>query len=176
MECQGDGRCFIQCCCDCKSNCNCECNSNTNCTKEFDETGVKFGCDGRCCNCKHIDNCEWVNGIHKYCNNWCLVPANCQHNCKFEKCVNYIICNGKAARWYLDCNNGCCGAGCDMQYGPLTFLEEIKECCICFENKKMIKLLCNHKFCLDCIIKHCDKSYLNKCPLCRNVLYNHIKK
>ena len=172
-DCQGDGSCLIQCSCACFDDCECECNDN--CIKEFDSTGIEIGCDGKCCNCKHIDNCEWIDGIHKDCNDYCIVPTNCQYNCKLQKCINYIICNTKVPSWVLDCHNGCCGANCDIQYGPLTFLEEEAECCICFEEKKMIKLLCNHKFCLDCIRQHCNISRTNRCPLCRNILYCHIK-
>lgn len=173
--CRGDGSCLIQCCCHCYD---CECECNDDCTKEFDDNGEIWGCDGKCCNCKHNDDCEWVNGIHKDCKflDICLVPTNCQYKCKPQKCINYIICNKKSPQWVLDCHNGCCGANCDIQYGPLTFLEEEDECCICFEDKKMIKLLCNHKFCLDCIIKHCDNSGMSKCPLCRNILYNRVQK
>jgi len=54
----------------------------------------------------------------------------------------------------------------------LTFLEEIKECCICFEDKKMKKLICNHEFCFDCIKKEfTNKKSQNKCPLCRKIVY-----
>jgi len=139
MNCQGDGACLIQCYCDCFNECECECNSNSNCTKEFDNNGVELGCDGRCCNCKHIDNCEWANGIHKDCGNWCLVPSNCQYNCKLYECPNYEICKNKETKWYLNCHNGCC-LDCDIINYPrnkkLIFLEEISECCICFEEKK----------------------------------------
>mgnify|MGYP000255193207 FL=1 len=98
----------------------------------------------------------------------------CAYNCELRPCNNFIICQKKYPQWYLNCHNGC-DTHCDMQYGPLKFLDEETECCICFEHKKMIQLLCNHKFCLDCIKKHVDGSYQNKCPLCRNVLYMHNK-
>ena len=173
MECCGDGSCFIQCRCDCFADCECECNSNTDCTKEFDNNGEEVGCDGTCCNCTHIDNCEWINGIHKDCTfDWCLAPTNCQYNCEFQECNNYPICKKKAAQWYLNCHQGCCGPNCCIQYGPLTFSEEDVECCICFENKKLVKLICNHAFCFDCI----TTLHENTCPLCRSEIRFKMKK
>lgn len=172
QQCNGFGECFKQCCCNCFENCEhqCECS-------EEDEYGnfIDCYCD---CGCRHKEDCEWTkeNGIHKKCTfEWCLVPTNCPHNCEFKKCQNFIICNNKAPFWFLDCHNGTCGSNCDMQYGPLTFLEDIEECCVCFENKKMVKLLCDHKFCLDCIKQECNNLRTNRCPLCRNVLYMDIK-
>jgi len=172
MECQGNGSCIIQCCCNCFEDCICEC--NTNCIEEFDNNGCLLGCDGKCCNCLHIDNCEWINGIHKECTSiieWCVVPANCQYNCELQKCNNFIICKTKHPEWYLDCHNGCC-INCDINFGPLTFLEEESECCICFENKKMVKLICIHTFCFECI----TTLHKNECPLCRNKVYIKTNK
>ena len=157
MDCQGDGSCYIQCFCDCFNNCTHECN----CSVKFNENGEEIGCECDC-GCRHKENCEWVNGIHKDCKNNCLL----NNHCELKKCNNFIICNEKDPQWLLNCHYGCCNE-CYQIYGPLNFLEDIKECCICFENKKQIKLTCNHKLCLDCFKSICKRT--SKCPLCRNI-------
>ena len=47
----------------------------------------------------------------------------CAYNCELRPCNNFIICQKKYPQWYLNCHNGC-DTHCDMQYGPLKFLDE----------------------------------------------------
>ena len=179
MDCQGQGLCLEKrSCCDCFINCDCKCNDN--CIKEYNyDYGYGHGYEcikHNCTCCQHIDNCHYNNEIHKNCQEYCLIPINCQYECKLQKCNNYNLCNNKASQFCIESTLGFCSVYCDMQYGRLIFLEDIKECAICFENKNMVKLLCNHEFCKDCIKTICLDDYINKCPLCRNILYKNPKK
>ena len=53
---------------------------------------------------------------------------------------------------------------------PVTIIKttnnQICECCICFEEKKMVKLNCGHLFCEACVNK------INVCALCRSNIIN----
>ena len=45
----------------------------------------------------------------------------------------------------------------------------VQECCICYDNKQMAKLGCNHEFCTDCIVGSAtgrQKSFIT-CAMCR---------
>jgi hypothetical protein len=45
----------------------------------------------------------------------------------------------------------------------------VQECCICYDNKQMVKLGCNHEFCVDCIVGSTtgrQKSFIT-CAMCR---------
>ena len=52
--------------------------------------------------------------------------------------------------------------------------EDINTCPICLDNKALIKLDCNHEYCVDCISYLCsDICTLKKqCPMCRVKLTN----
>lgn len=53
------------------------------------------------------------------------------------------------------------------QFNQLNFNQELSECCICMENKKLnIQLKCNHIFCKICIKKWLTEKS-NTCPTCR---------
>ena len=43
------------------------------------------------------------------------------------------------------------------------------ECCICFEEKNLETIPCNHPVCSDCI------SRITICPMCRGRLYNELQ-
>ncbi len=49
----------------------------------------------------------------------------------------------------------------------------MEQCCICFDNKKLVNIgECQHEFCSKCIEKWKESS--NNCPLCRsNINYNN---
>lgn len=54
-------------------------------------------------------------------------------------------------------------------------MENIKECCVCLEDKQLVKLLCEHEICIDCKNKIlCDNNLLKKCPLCRMSLHKNL--
>jgi len=53
------------------------------------------------------------------------------------------------------------------QFNELNFNQELSNCCICMENKKLnIRLKCNHTFCKTCIKKWLTEKS-NTCPTCR---------
>lgn len=53
------------------------------------------------------------------------------------------------------------------QFNDLNFKQELSECCICMENKKLnVQLNCNHTFCKMCIKKWLTEKS-NTCPTCR---------
>ena len=45
----------------------------------------------------------------------------------------------------------------------------VQECCICYDNKQMVKLGCNHEFCVDCIVGSATgrKQSFITCAMCR---------
>jgi len=105
---------------------------------------------------------------HREHNGYC--PSNC---CSPIECINYKYCNVKLPKWVTFCNNGKC-INCDVKYGKHTISNKVEECCVCFENKILISLKCNHRVCNDCwnnITNNIFKSNEGKplCPLCRNV-------
>lgn len=53
------------------------------------------------------------------------------------------------------------------QFNSLNFNQELSNCCICMENKKLnVQLKCNHTFCKMCIKKWLTEKS-NTCPTCR---------
>lgn len=53
------------------------------------------------------------------------------------------------------------------QFNDLNFNQELSNCCICMENKKLnVQLKCNHTFCKLCIKKWLTEKS-NTCPTCR---------
>lgn len=53
------------------------------------------------------------------------------------------------------------------QFNALNFNQELSNCCICMENKKLnVQLKCNHTFCKTCIKKWLTEKS-NTCPTCR---------
>lgn len=53
------------------------------------------------------------------------------------------------------------------QFNKLNFNQELSNCCICMENKKLnVQLKCNHTFCKLCIKKWLTEKS-NTCPTCR---------
>lgn len=53
------------------------------------------------------------------------------------------------------------------QFNQLNFNQDLSNCCICMENKKLnVQLKCNHTFCKMCIKKWLTEKS-NTCPTCR---------
>ena len=86
------------------------------------------------------------------------------------ECRNYKYCNKKIPEWVSFCHNGMC-MNCAVQMGKHTYTNELEDCCVCLENKIMLKLKCNHVVCNDCwynITKQGDGNN-TLCQLCRNL-------
>lgn len=67
---------------------------------------------------------------------------------------------------------------CAIQMGKHIYTNELEDCCVCFENKLMLLLKCNHKVCNDCWYKITKENFGENfgynehkplCPLCRNL-------
>ncbi len=152
---------------ECLRQCGCECYDS-----ETDE-------DYEICTCGHREHMV---------NNYSYCPSNC---CVMIECRNYKYCKEKEPKWLLDCNNGM-SVACAAQMGPHKITDQIEECCVCLENKKMIMLKCNHKICNDCWYNITVINYPNNanntnntnndddetdeetkeniCPMCRKVI------
>jgi hypothetical protein len=63
---------------------------------------------------------------------------------------------------------------CDCDMGKFKNTKNIKKCNICYENKNILLLDCNHEICSECWISISNKNieknnYFNLlCPFCRN--------
>jgi hypothetical protein len=75
----------------------------------------------------------------------------CGENCQLVKCPNYQLCGMADPQCILDCHADRC-IYCDQSWGcDLTFIEEIKECPICLEDKPLhILWKCPHELCVEC--------------------------
>lgn len=49
---------------------------------------------------------------------------------------------------------------------------ENEKCLICLENNCNIKILCNHKYCAECLSGWIKKN--NKCPMCRKLIIDNL--
>jgi len=130
---------------ECLIQCECECYNEK--TDEFDEV----------CICGHREHAG-------YCPTNCCVPVECR---------NYKYCGTKQPQQVSYCHNGMC-MNCAVQMGKHTYTNIIEECCVCFEDKIMLILKCNHKVCNDCWFNITNNNFGNNnhkpcCPLCRNL-------
>ena len=62
---------------------------------------------------------------------------------------------------------------CDCDMGKFKNTKNIKYCDICFENKNILLLECNHEICNECWISYCNEniknnSFISPCPFCHN--------
>lgn len=93
----------------------------------------------------------------------CYLPSDC---CSPVECINYEHCHSKLPKYVLDVHNGMC-MKCDIIMGPHRYTNEVEECFVCFERKRMLVLECNHKLCKDCNY-HIRLNGSGQCPMCRN--------
>lgn len=150
--CQGRGECFQQCCCSC-----------------YDD--AEYEIPSAICSCGHRNHEKLIGGEGE-CDIYC--QTDCPHTCVLIECKHYKHCGGKYPEWYLDCHRGK-DVNCDMI--PFDFLDEKDECPVCYDEKYMVKMKCNHTVCLQClyaIYKTTDDTNeltnmndTSKCPLCR---------
>lgn len=98
MDCLKNGICHKKCSCDCFL----ECPHHCKCLIKVDKNGNEVDC--KCCNCIHNVNCEWIDGIHKDCKDWCLLNTHCE----LLKCKNFKLCNSKHPYWLLKYHKGYC--------------------------------------------------------------------
>lgn len=138
QECPGNGECLRQCGCECSTH-----NERTNIEMVN----------------SHDEKCEHYS--HElYC------PSECRFQCVPIECKYYELCNNKEPLWVINYNEGMC-MKCVNRMGPHEITSQIKDCCVCYEKKKIIILQCKHDICDECwyII---TENYPPSCPICRN--------
>ena len=138
----------------CLKQCWCEC---------FDEIDEDTDVYNEICTCGHREH-----------NGFC--PSTCTFRCSLKECRYFSFCNEKRPEFLLNCHFGMC-VNCEIQTGPHTLTDQVKECFICFEEKTMIQLKCDHQMCKECWFKITrsgfgeesdpDSMQDPKCPMCR---------
>ncbi len=139
--CNGRGRCFKRCGCDCK--------------KEEP------------CTCGHREHRPLVSGpveTRLYCQELCVFP------CELLPCKNYRFCKERHPERILDCQNQMCVPCADMSL-YVSFLGEKGVCHECKFVRDILELQCKiHRVCWTCwhqIIGAKQKSNFLSCPLCK---------
>ena len=116
-----------------------------------------MACNGRC-----LSAC-----VHKGHDGYC--PSSC---CETQKC---LYCTTRRPQYLLDINNFMCSE-CNHEMRPILGrhqnTNEIEECCVCLQDKKMTVLQCGHKMCNGCWYTIAFAKYeageSPRCPLCRH--------
>lgn len=193
--CIGNGTCLVQC--DNECNCTETCKCYLNLDFENKKDGTCSSCDkitlifkqkcghhsfcvecitfldeseceirsSTCRGCDHNKNHTIFFNEDHYCR------EECPHKCEPMKCKNYRYCSAKLPQWVLNCQESMC-IDCATEVGPLEFLDEKRECPVCFDVKEIIKVVCGHTFCLDCWIHWSRVSEdITTCPLCRKKIF-----
>ncbi len=148
--CRGNGLCLFQCVCTC-----------------FDDEECLI--PSLLCICGHRSHTKLIGGegfLYQYCN------SGCTYNCQPKECHNFRFCQQKRPEWLLNCDNQMCKE-CAIMVGKINYLDEKDECCICFNNKVVIKIKCGHIFCMECWTKWSESInvFPLTCPLCRNPIW-----
>jgi hypothetical protein len=125
------------------------------------ECEKKGYCLYRCvCDCKFECSCEHKDHVYGFC------PSGC---CGLKGCRNYLLCDNKCPEWLLELNGGLC-YDCVFQMGKHKMTNDVDKCCVCLEDRVMIKLDCAHTVCNLCwYIQTYDdgNKWQYLCPICR---------
>ncbi len=140
--CNGRGRCFKLCGCDCKKQ--------------------------EPCHCGHRDHKPLQSGPHEniaYCQEPCVFP------CELLPCKNYRFCRENHPECILDCQNQMCVTCADMSL-YVKFLSERGLCHECkYVSDLLLELQCKtHRVCWTCwnhTIGTKQKMNFLACPLCK---------
>lgn len=117
-------------------------------------------------------NCEPKNRRHTHSSEYC--PINIKCTCELKECKNYRTCGNKEPYIILDCHEQMCPNCAVMMYtSNATHTGETTNCLNCAKETDVIKLICNHKFCVGCwntiwVMKKTVKKNKSLCPLCKN--------
>lgn len=154
-----EGKCLIQCKCNCYNE---EGYYEDICTcghREHYGYCLYRECVCECleeeCLCGHRDH----NGLCHY------YPQFC---CKPIKCINFENCKKQFSELNKRKNGFC--RNCNIRMGNFELTTLIDQCDICNEDEKIILLKCNHKIGLNCWYKinKSIKASASRCPFCRN--------
>ncbi len=170
MECCGNGECLTQC--------ECECSNCSKCNLQLFDCECVCKCDEDKCICfEHIMKKDCTCG-HRNHKGMCKPEIPCIHKCEPVLCPNDKNHEEDEKglmhpKWLLLCHGGNCEF-CAITYGhDFSHLNEIKECSVCYQNKYMTSLRCNHEICWDCWSNICKINDNNSpesracCPICR---------
>jgi len=146
-----EGRCLIQCKCNCFENI-CTCGHREHYGYCLYDECMCFCLDDDECSCGHRDH---HGSCHYY-------PQFC---CKPIKCINFENCKKQFSELNKKKNGFC--RNCNMNMGDFKLTSNIEQCDICNEDEKIVLLKCNHKIGLNCWYK-LNKRNPAKCPFCRN--------
>ena len=137
-------------------------------------------CQGHCiveCDfCKCFENCNHFNDSDSEseecsCECVCVQHFDCRFFCKhsglcpFVQCDNYGLCGNGIPMYVYRKNNGICSS-CMVFIGRIQLLDNMSECSICYEHKKMLQTPCHHEYCYSCYQQWREKH--NTCPVCRS--------
>ena len=157
----------------CLNYCHCECNEECKCGhREHNGICIYVRCYCTCYTYNKDKNqyieidCICGHRIHN--GNCYLAPSPC---CEPIKCANYKYCNFRCIEKYDMIVFPFC-LDCDSQMGKFKNTNIIKECNICYENKNILLLECNHEICNECwflITRKSETCGFKKllCPICR---------
>jgi len=106
----------------------------------------------------------------------------CSHGCELIECKNYKHCGKKRPELFIRIHGGMDYNCASMTYdGKITFTDTHQECPVCYDEKYMIKLPCEHLLCLTCLYGmygHNENLRVTtpvaertKCPLCRTMIH-----
>ena len=73
-------------------------------------------------------------------------------------------------------NGEVCKVVCNSDYCYSHVLQGKRECCVCLETKKCVKLECKHNICDDCLYTwSVSKTFYADCPLCRTPISDDLQ-
>jgi hypothetical protein len=126
-----------------------------------------MACNGEClsrCQCKCSTACSCEHKNHNgYCPSICCIPKPC------------LYCSTTRPQWLLDINNLMCSE-CNHELIPILGrhknTNQVEQCCVCLDDKRMTVLKCKHSLCHMCWYKIALSAYEKgespQCPLCRH--------
>ena len=189
MSCNGN--CIRICICTCyqdddfgnpEAELPCICGHRTHATFRGGEDDENVYCQSVC-----PENCQLVECLqYATCGTklpaWDLIQNNnlCGTCGQFE-CEQYRHCGETISLLYLEIHGGMCLTCASIKHGGnITFTDVKEECPVCYEEKYMLRLSCNHMICYKCLIamyerNECSRAFTpteerTKCPLCRNTV------
>jgi hypothetical protein len=149
--------------------------------------GGERGHEEKYCQTACPDHCQLVECLqYETCGTklpaWDLLNNdNLCGTCGQFECEQYKHCGETRGRLYLEIHGGMCLTCASIKYeGKITFTDVKEECPVCYEEKYMLRLACNHAICYKCLITMYERNECSrvstpaeertKCPLCRNTI------
>ena len=100
--------------------------------------------------------------------------TSCSHNCILKQCNHFVHCGQMRPEWVWNIHRQMCMTCAVWKYSGIQLIDEKTECPICYTEKPVLKLKCNHVLCMECLHNICDATNYNSncerditCPMCR---------